>query len=365
MKKLGSGKSVKLADVFSEDAGAVHQVKPEQGTFLNVPVDELKPNPYQPRLFFKQEELDALAASIKKQGVLLPLCIFIDDGIYYIGDGERRWRASRIAGKKTVPCYVTTGQPAEVALIGNMLRSDLKPIEEAEAYARMQEKFSYTQAKLARVVGKSRNNITETLSLNRLPEAIKKECLRVDIAKRKLIQVARKETPEEMEAAFNRCLGKGIKPARKKTPKPSNPSKPPQAGRISAQVWKIAEEVRKMGQASFTPGDSAPLAVALKGLLTELERIPAIDMSKFHEAQPSIPDDEKMQDPEEGLHLSGTCRGKLLDAGFRLFRVSEHEKVIKELSPTGSWKHVSRHTTKKAMKEVLDEILQDPMSVKD
>jgi ParB family chromosome partitioning protein len=69
--------------------------------------------------------------------------------------------------------------------------------------------------------------------------------------------------------------------------------------------------------------------------------------------------------PEESLRLSGSCRVKLLNAGFRLFRASEHNKEIRELAPTGGWKLVSRHTTKKAMNEAMDEILKDPMSVKD
>ncbi|BCS94551.1 hypothetical protein DSLASN_01830 [Desulfoluna limicola] len=352
MKKLGAGKKVKLVDVFAEESPrttAVAQVQPVQGMFLNVPVDELKPNPYQPRQIFDEEELVALANSIEGQGVLLPLCIFIENGTYFIGDGERRWRASRMAGKKSVPCYVTTGNPAEVALIGNMLRSDLSPLEEAAAYARMQTEFGYTHQELAKVVGKSRNNITETLSLNKLPAAIKEECLRVDIAKRKLIKVARMETPEAMEEAVKPLLGK--KEAKPEKPRPSNVAK------MSVQVKKMTGEIRKVSLSEGKSTDAIALVMALRDLKTEIETLSSMGMN--------MNSGGGGQEPEEGLHLTGTCRGKLIDAGFRLFRASECEKLIKELSPTGSWKLVGRYTTKKAMKEAMDEILKDPMSVRD
>ncbi len=352
MKKLGAGKKVKLVDVFAEDspnAMAVPQAQPAQGMFLNVPVDELKPNPYQPRQVFNQEELSALGDSIYAHGILLPLCIFIENGEYFIGDGERRWRAAKLACKKTVPCYVTTGNPAEVALIGNMLRSDLTPLEEAEAYARMQREFGYTHQELAKVVGKSRNNITETLSLIKLPAAIKEECLRVDIAKRKLIKVARMETPEAMEEAFNQVIGHRKNKADK--PRHSNVAK------MSVQVKKMTGEIRKVSLSEGKSTDAIALIMALRDLKAEIETLPSMGMDTNIGGGG--------QDPEEGLHLTGTCRGKLIDAGFRLFRAPEHEKLIKELSPTGSWKLVSRHTTKKAMKEAMDEILKDPMSVRD
>ncbi|BCS94926.1 hypothetical protein DSLASN_05580 [Desulfoluna limicola] len=348
MKKLGAGKKVKLVDVFAEDSlntAAVPQVQPVQSMFLNVPVDELKPNPYQPRQVFDEEELVALADSITAQGILLPLCIFIENGAHFIGDGERRWRASRMAGKKTVP----TGNPAEVALIGNMLRSDLTPLEEAAAYARMQTEFGYIHQELAKVVGKSRNNITETLSLNKLPAAIKEECLRVDIAKRKLIKVARMETPEAMEEAFNHVIGHRKNKAGK--PRHSNVAK------MSVQVKKMTGEIRKVSLSEGKSTDAIALVMALRDLKNEIEMLPSMGMN--------MTSGGRGQEPEEGLHLTGTCRGKLIDAGFRLFRASESEKLIKELSPTGSWKLVSRHTTKKAMKEAMDEILKDPMSVRD
>lgn len=349
MKKLGADKKVKVAAGFGGESRAAAERGPAQGTFLNVPVDALKPNPYQPRQLFNQEELESLAESIRDKGVLTPLCIFVEKGDYYIGGGERRWRASRLAGKTTVPCYVTTGNPAEVGLIENMFRQDLTPLEEADAYARMQEEFGYTHQELARVVGKSRNNITETLSLNRLPATIKGQCLRVDISKRKLIQIARKETPEEMEDAVNSLLGKQeVKPEK---PRPSNVSK------MSVQVKKMTGEIRKVSLSEGKSTDAIALVMALRDLKAEIEKLPSMGMERTIGGEG--------QNVEDGLHLSGTCRGKLLDAGFRLFRASEHEKLIREFAPTGGWKLVSRHATKKAMNEAMEEILKDQMSVRD
>jgi len=90
--------------------------------FLNVPVDELKPNTYQPWQVFALEELVALEGSITAQVILLPLCTFIENGAYFIGVGERRWRASMMAGKRSVSYCVTKGNPVEVALISSMIR---------------------------------------------------------------------------------------------------------------------------------------------------------------------------------------------------------------------------------------------------
>ena len=105
-----------------------------------------------------------------------------------------------------VPAIFTKGDPAEIALIENVQRQNLNPIEEAQAYGKMIEEHHYTQEKLAKIVGKSRINITETLSLNKLPDEVKAECLRVDMfSKRSLIQVARQKTPGRMISVLKNC----------------------------------------------------------------------------------------------------------------------------------------------------------------
>ncbi|MCP3923376.1 MAG: ParB/RepB/Spo0J family partition protein [Desulfobacterales bacterium] len=204
MAKLGEKKKIKNTPLVS---GKTIQPKKEtvkSGTFINLPVDVLKPNPYQPRQVWDEEALQELAESIKVNGVLHSLSVFKKEGQYYIAAGERRLRASKMAGLKTVPCLITTGNPAEIGLLENLQREDLRPIEEALAYERMQKEFSYTQEQLAKIVGKSKSIVSETLSLLKLPKEIKEEIRRVEHSKpkRELIKIARLKDPEEQKKAF-------------------------------------------------------------------------------------------------------------------------------------------------------------------
>jgi ParB family chromosome partitioning protein len=173
------------------------------GEFREFPIEAIKPNPGQPRKYFNETALKELSESIKSKGILQPIVVQFDlDNNAILVAGERRYRASLMAGLKTIPGIVTTGDPDEIALIENIQREDLKPIEEAEGYARLMKKHDYTQEQLAKVVGKGRTTITETLSLNNLPDKLKKECLRVDIPKRVLIEIARKKSAAKMVELF-------------------------------------------------------------------------------------------------------------------------------------------------------------------
>lgn len=142
-----------------------------------IPVSKIFSNPNQPRKNFKPELLDELAESIKKHGVLQPLVLSEKaDGNYEIIAGERRWRASKIAGLTTVPALVKEfkdQEKLEVSLIENVQRADLNPIEEAFAYQRLMEEFDLTQEEVAARVGKSRSLIANTVRLLTLPEKIK------------------------------------------------------------------------------------------------------------------------------------------------------------------------------------------------
>ena len=176
----------------------------KEGSFHNVDVDLISPNPDQPRKEFPDKPLRELSKSIKQKGVLQPVIIRRDkEGKIFLVAGERRLRAAKMAGLKTIPAVVTKDDPAEIALIENLQREDLKPMEEAEALNRMIEQHGYTHDKLARIIGKARSTITETLSLVKLPEEIKEECRRADICPRRtLVEIARRDTPEAMLALF-------------------------------------------------------------------------------------------------------------------------------------------------------------------
>ncbi|RJR32836.1 MAG: ParB/RepB/Spo0J family partition protein [Deltaproteobacteria bacterium] len=185
----------------------------QDGGFFRVDVELVKPNPYQPRKTFDPERLAELSQSIKEKGVLQPVIIRRDEaGDVYLVAGERRLRAAKMAGLEKIPAILTKGNPAEIALIENLQRENLSPVEESEALARMAEDFEYTQEQLALVVGKARTTITESLSLNRLPESIKEECRRADIYPRRLlVEIAKQETPKEMIALFERVKEGGLK----------------------------------------------------------------------------------------------------------------------------------------------------------
>ncbi|MEC4175182.1 ParB/RepB/Spo0J family partition protein [Adlercreutzia sp. R7] len=139
-----------------------------------VPLEMISPNPDQPRTQFKKEEIDELAASIEKDGLLQPILVRqMEDGSYQIIAGERRWQASRAAGLSTVPIRVTEAdddQALELALIENIQRSDLNPIEEAYGYRRLMERRSMTQAEVAQAVSKGRSTVANALRLLDLPE---------------------------------------------------------------------------------------------------------------------------------------------------------------------------------------------------
>ena len=170
-KGLGKGLNALLDDASYETP------KPTEDQFF-VAVEKLTPSGYQPRHYFDEEQLNALAGSIKSQGVLQPLLIRKIDGqdSYEIIAGERRWRASQLAGLDEVPAIqlnLTDGKALEVALVENIQRSDLNPIDEAAGYLRLVNDFGYTHEDMSRVTGKSRSHITNLLRLLSLPERIK------------------------------------------------------------------------------------------------------------------------------------------------------------------------------------------------
>ena len=145
---------------------------------LEVPVESLTPNPYQPRKGFNPEALGELAASIKTSGILQPIVVRGRGDRYEILVGERRWRAAQQAGLARVPVLVREASDAdalELALVENLLREDLNPLEEAEAYYRLMAEFAWTQDELARRIGKDRSSIANALRLRRLPDVIQED----------------------------------------------------------------------------------------------------------------------------------------------------------------------------------------------
>lgn len=172
----------------------------------NIDINLLQPDLDQPRKVFDETALKELEESIKTLGVLQPIIFRVDkENKYIIVAGERRYRASLSAGLKEIPAIYTEGNPAEIALVENMLREDLTPVEEAEALAKMRDEHDYTQDQLAKLLGMSRNTLSEILSINNLPEEIRNDC-REDIkcSKSKLIEIAKEKTPKKMSKLYER-----------------------------------------------------------------------------------------------------------------------------------------------------------------
>ncbi len=175
------------------------------GSIKMVRISLLEPNKEQPRHEFDAEKLAELSANIAEHGVLQPLLVRpLDNGSYQIVAGERRWRASRMAGLKEVPVYIkdlTDIQVAQVSIVENIQREDLNPIEEAEAYNRLSSEFKMTHDAIANTVGKSRSQISNSLRLLKLSKPVQKMLIDGKIATghaKILVAIENKENQEAL-----------------------------------------------------------------------------------------------------------------------------------------------------------------------
>jgi ParB family chromosome partitioning protein len=172
--RLGRGLAALIGDVGDESA-AVERVRGQR----RVPIEFLKPNPRNPRRAFAEEELAELAASIGERGVIQPILVRAVAGAsdaYEIIAGERRWRAAQRAAQRDVPIVLLEAsdrESLELAIIENVQRSDLNPIEEAAGYVALMDEFGYTQDEVAKIVGKSRPHVTNMMRLTKLSEPVK------------------------------------------------------------------------------------------------------------------------------------------------------------------------------------------------
>ncbi len=171
---LGRGLSALMADVHL--AGPDHQQSPRRAE-QHLPVEKLEPNPQQPRLDFKQDELESLANSIRQKGVIQPLIVRRKAGrdVYEIVAGERRWRAAQLAQLHEVPVVIrdlSDTEVLEVAIIENIQREDLNSIEEALGFRQLMTRFGHTQEKLAEALSKSRSHVANLLRLLTLPTEV-------------------------------------------------------------------------------------------------------------------------------------------------------------------------------------------------
>lgn len=180
-KGLGRGLGAFFDDVPAAPKTAEEKIPSAESDAKGVrtiKLRDIEPNPGQPRKTFEKDALEALAASINEHGVIQPILVKrAGNGIYTIVAGERRWRAAKLAGLKEVPCIVgeySEKEVMEIALIENLQREDLNPIEEAEGYKRLMDSFALTQEEVSARVGKSRSAVANALRLNQLSDIIKR-----------------------------------------------------------------------------------------------------------------------------------------------------------------------------------------------
>lgn len=204
-KALGKGLSALIPDADTSET--------DSGQFFYCPLESIVPNPYQPRQNFSEKELDEMADSVREKGILTPLLVSrIEDG-YQLIAGERRWRAAQKAGLERVPVVVREATPSELlelALIENIHRKDLNPIEEAQAYRRLLEQSGATQDGLAKRIGKDRSVVTNLLRLLKLPSNIQKDVIDEKLHMGHARVLAGLKTEQEQRSLRDAIIKKGL-----------------------------------------------------------------------------------------------------------------------------------------------------------
>jgi ParB family chromosome partitioning protein len=176
--RLGRGLAALLGD--GADEGLSLARGPQQRMLL---LDQIRPNRFNPRKHFDEDDLEELAASIAEKGVIQPIVVRPVPGAaetFEIIAGERRWRAARKANRPSIPVVVMEAADRDVlelAIIENVQRADLNPLEEAAGYEQLMAQFGYVQADLAKIIGKSRSHVANTLRLTKLPDSVKARVL--------------------------------------------------------------------------------------------------------------------------------------------------------------------------------------------
>ena len=239
-KGLGKGLGALLEDA---------DYKPSEGQeVMELKIGEVSPNRSQPRQMFDDEKLSELAASIKKHGIMQPLIVKREGSKYLIVAGERRWRAAKLASLKTVPAIIrdlTSREVMEMALIENIQREDLNPIEEADAYEKLMTEFGLTQEQLAETVGKSRPTIANTVRLLSLDETVKEMISDGSISSghaRALLGISNKE---KQIAAAEHIVEKGMS-VRQTEELVKKLSVRPAKGKAAKQKQKRAPELNQL-----------------------------------------------------------------------------------------------------------------------
>lgn len=203
-KALGKG----LAAFIPEEFGIIKEER-----FAELDIDQVSPNPAQPRTRFDDQSIEELARSIKESGIVQPIVVVPEDGGYKIIVGERRWRAAQRAGLRKIPVLVRNiakEDQLEISLIENIHREDLNPMEVALTYSRLIEDHGYTQQELADKVGKDRTSVTNYMRLLKLPEEVREKIVDGTLSMGHARAVLALEEPAAQLQACREVLEKGL-----------------------------------------------------------------------------------------------------------------------------------------------------------
>ena len=213
--RLGKG----LSSIFGQDVSKVlddiqnGDMEVERQEQSKIPVDEIRPNPYQPRKVFNDEALKELSSSIKQHGVFTPILVKKSIQGYDLIAGERRLRASKLAGLKDIPAIIVDfddQEMMEIALLENIQREDLNVIEEAKAYEKLIQRLGYTQEQLAHRVGKSREHITNLLRLLKLPEDVQEYVVSKQLSMGHVRSLLGLKTEASMRKVAKQAIDQGL-----------------------------------------------------------------------------------------------------------------------------------------------------------
>jgi ParB family transcriptional regulator, chromosome partitioning protein len=244
-RRLGRGLAALIGDDTTEEA-VIQDVR----SLRHIPIELIEPNPDNPRKIFKEEELEDLSRSLREKGMLQPLLVRRkpDQRTYEIIAGERRWRAAQRAGLHDLPVLIrdmSDGEALEIALVENIQRSDLNPIEEARGYSQLIEQFGYTQQKLAESVGKSRSHIANTLRLLALPEEVRRKLEEGDLTAGHARTLIAKADPVAAAEQIVK-LGLTVRDAERLSRESSENQQRPDAGKEkSADVRALEADLRE------------------------------------------------------------------------------------------------------------------------
>jgi ParB family chromosome partitioning protein len=230
-----------------------------------VPLAKLRANPAQPRKHFDADALAELAASIAQHGVLQPVIVKRDGDGFLIMAGERRSRAARLAGLTVIPALVRNDDPMEIAIIENLQREDLSPLEEAEGLGALIDQYAYTHEALAELIGKSRPYVSNTLALRRLPEAIKQQYhASPDVSREILISVARAESPEKQDALWRLTRLRKLSVQRFRSEQAGEPAGRNQVAEVARTLRRLGRTLRSLDGATIAPDERQRLSRLLR-----------------------------------------------------------------------------------------------------